>query len=228
MTKQTTTTTSASTQDQAALTDKAFAGVHASYRGTKAPESNGVYALTDGRFSRFLDGQWRVPSAQFEKAANETRLDAFSSPQFRIKDHHRWSLVDLVKAQDEANDKAWLNGNAPYRLDSIRGGRETPYSGKILQNEIEVGSWFVNSDRERGGANGMFVKPEFREEFAKWAKEKLNLSGALKLCGCDESHLSDPLTVAFLAGQTVSSKLITQIKQDLKTARMAEKSAAAS
>lgn len=65
-----------------------------SFKGTRAPDADGVYALSDGRFSRFFGGQWRAPNSDIAKAGNETRLDAFPSPQFRIKDHHRWSVVE--------------------------------------------------------------------------------------------------------------------------------------
>lgn len=60
------------------------------FSGKKPPDCNGVYRLADGRFARFLNGLWRVPSADIQKAAMQTGMDAFSTPQFRIKDQHRW------------------------------------------------------------------------------------------------------------------------------------------
>lgn len=80
-------------------------GAQATFRGSKPPERNGVYKLADGRFSRFLDGQWRVPDADAQKAATQTRLDAFPSPQFRTKDHHRWIDAD-VSAQGNVQEVA--------------------------------------------------------------------------------------------------------------------------
>lgn len=72
-----------------------------SFKGTKAPEVDGVYELSDGRFSRFLNGQWRLPNSDVSIASNEARLDAFPSPQYRIKDHHRWSVVEGNVAQQD-------------------------------------------------------------------------------------------------------------------------------
>lgn len=67
----------------------------AKYRGTRAPEREGVYPLADGRYSRFLGGLWRAPHVEIQKAATETRVDAFASPMFRTKPHHWWLDTDV-------------------------------------------------------------------------------------------------------------------------------------
>lgn len=94
--------------DQVALVDKSPS--EASFRGTRPPERNGVYPLADGRFSRFLDGKWRVPHVDVHTAATQKRLDAFPSPQFRIKDHHRWFDKDVSTQENVAGSVESLAG----------------------------------------------------------------------------------------------------------------------
>ncbi len=62
--------------------------------GTTPPDSDGVYVLADGRYSRYWMGQWRSPSDDPALAAATETPDGFSSPQFRIKAAHRWSEID--------------------------------------------------------------------------------------------------------------------------------------
>lgn len=90
------------------------AGTQSTFPGTRPPKRNGVYPLADGRFSRFLDGQWRVPDTDAQTAAMQTRLDAFSSPQFRTKDHHRWFDTDVSMPESL--------GNAVAERDVLRAG----------------------------------------------------------------------------------------------------------
>lgn len=98
------------------------------FSGKKAPDCNGVYRLADGRFARFLNGLWRVPSADMQKAAMQTGTDAFASPQFRVKDHHWWFSAPvnakasiavtvrknaLAKSRDVRNQ--WRNACSQYQ-----------------------------------------------------------------------------------------------------------------
>lgn len=71
------------------------------HRGTRAPGADGVYRLKDGRFSRFWLGQWRRPHMEVELAAKEELLDAFPSPQFRIKPQQAWTDVSPMKLQQD-------------------------------------------------------------------------------------------------------------------------------
>ena len=95
MTNQTDTSTQTADNLGTVQTGQGHAGSQVAFRGTRAPARNGVYPLADGRYSRFLDGQWRAPNADPKLAAMQTRMDAFASPQFRTKDHHRWFDTDV-------------------------------------------------------------------------------------------------------------------------------------
>ena len=64
--------------------------------GTIPPEADGVFALADGRYSRYWMGQWRQPSEDLARAAATEALDGFPSPQFRIKASHRWSEIEAA------------------------------------------------------------------------------------------------------------------------------------
>lgn len=71
--------------------------VKTNIKGTTPPEKDGVYVLANGLFSRYLGGQWRATNGDPVKAAQEILLDSTPSPQFRIKDHHRWSEIEVAK-----------------------------------------------------------------------------------------------------------------------------------
>ena len=64
------------------------------FSGKKAPDCNGVYRLADGRFARFLNGLWRVPSADMQKAAMQTGADAFASADSTLYGHPFQYFVD--------------------------------------------------------------------------------------------------------------------------------------
>lgn len=66
------------------------------HSGTKAPASDGVFEMVDGRYARFYGGQWRAPHVDWASASEETRLAGFPSPQFRIRPQHHWTEVEAT------------------------------------------------------------------------------------------------------------------------------------
>lgn len=71
--------------------------------GTIPPDVDGVYALADGRYSRYFGGQWRMPSTDLQRAAATVALDGFPSPKFRIKATHRWSEIEAAPEAVQAH-----------------------------------------------------------------------------------------------------------------------------